>query len=120
MAGATIRVQGLAELNRAFRQVDVEAAKGFRNDLLAAAAPVAASARDKIGRFQGASLGTIKPVALVRSVAVVQNARKVTGLRGDYGQEQMEDLISALAENEEKVVSVLELALDRVAGQAGF
>jgi hypothetical protein len=114
-------IQGLRELDAAFRKMDKVASKNFRDELKKAAEPVASSARDKISRFQGASLGTIKPRATATAVFVTQNARKVTGLRGDYGALQMRvGLEPALAENETNIVNELERALDRLGESAGF
>ena len=120
MSGA-VRVHGLMELNRAFKKIDSEIGTVLRADLLHAAQPVAESAKGKIGRYQGASLGTIVPKVLSRSVFVYQNARKVTGLRGDYGALQMrKGLEPALEENTERIVASVNLAIDRLAAHAGF
>jgi hypothetical protein len=121
MAGATVRVRGLAELNRALNTLNKEAKRAVLNELKTAAVPVAVDARSKISRYQGASLGTIRPRATGRSVFVTQSARKVTGKRGDFGALQMtRGLMPALDENTDKIVSGLEHAIDRLAASQGF
>lgn len=117
----TVRVEGLLELQRAFTKIGHEVAPEIRKGLLEAAQPVADSAREKISRFSGASLGTIQPKVLARGVYVYQNARKVTGLRGDYGALQMRvGLVPALDENTDAIVEKCELVLDRLGYEAGF
>lgn len=115
-----VRVRGLRETVSAFRQFDRALGKSLRDELKKAAEPVAASARQKVTRWQGAST-KIAPRASGASVFVRQNARKVTGRRGDFGALQMRRaFIPALEENQEKVLSGVEEALDRFADQAGF
>ena len=120
-----IVVKGYAELDRALRkvskEVDPQASARMRGAFKAAAEPVAASAREKISRFEGASLQTIHPVATARGTFVVQDARKVSGLRGDFGNLQLRTgLEPALEENKELVLRGIEHALDVIAGEAGF
>lgn len=120
-----IVVKGYAELDRAFRkvskEVDPQASSRMRGAFKLAAEPVAATAREKISRFEGASLTTVHPVATARAVLVVQDARKVSGLRGDFGNLQMRTgLEPALEENKELVMRGIEQALDRIALEAGF
>lgn len=120
-----IVVEGYAQLDRAFRkvskEVDPQASKRMRGEFKRAAEPVAATAREKISRYQGASLQTIHPVAYARGVYVVQDARKVSGLRGDFGLLQMRTgLEPALEQNKALVLREIEGALDRIAGEAGF
>lgn len=115
-----VRVRGLRETVSAFRKYDRALGTELRNELKKAAEPVAASARSKVTRWQGAST-KIAPRASGASVFVRQNARKVTGRRGDFGALQMRRaFIPALQENEEKVLSEVEDALDRFASSAGF
>lgn len=120
-----IVVKGYAELDRAFRkvskQVDPQASARMRGEFKRAAEPVASSAASKISRYEGASLSTIHPVATARGVFVVQDARKVSGLRGDFGALQMRTgLEPALEENKELVLRGIEHALDVIGLEAGF
>jgi hypothetical protein len=115
-----VRAHGLRELNRSIRKLDGQLGKDLQAELRKAAEPVAASARSKLTRYQGVSLD-VRPVALVGSVRVRQQQRKVTGLRGDFGVLQMRNaFIPALDENEGRVVSDLEAALDRFINNSGL
>ena len=121
MAAAGIRVEGTAEVVRAFRGVDKKLAADFGNDLKKAAEPVAESARSKISRYQGASLRTIRTRRRGANVYVEQSARKVTGLRGDYGSLQMtRGLEPALDEKTDEVFESVRDVLDKYAEGEGF
>jgi hypothetical protein len=118
---ATLRVEGIREVQAAFRSVSRDLATQFGEDLKRAAEPVASSARDKISRYRGASLGTIRPRRRGPVVYVEQAKRKVTGRRGDFGGLQMRHgLIPALEENEGQIFATVSDALDRYASSAGF
>lgn len=122
MAGsaATVRVTGLSETLRALNLVN-KAAKGVvRTELGRAVEPVAQLARERIGRYQGASVGTIGPRVTTSSVFVTQRAKKRTGLRGDFGVIQMGHLFDAWGEHDTQVVGDVEDALDRLTRTAGF
>jgi hypothetical protein len=117
----TIRVKGLRELTRAFRNLEDDTWPELRKQLKESAQPVAESARTKISQYRGASLGTIRPRVTTSSVFVTQTKRKVTGKRGDYGGLQMRTgLIPALDENTDRVVRDLEHMLDRLGRREGF
>jgi hypothetical protein len=109
-----VRVRGVREVVRAFRQLDRDAGKAVQARLAKAADPVAQSARDKLTRYRGASLGTIRPRATATGrVFVTQRARKRTGKRGDFGALQMtHGLMPALEEHRPDVIRELEHALD--------
>lgn len=119
MAG-TVTVKGLREVDRAFRQTDKEASKALRAGMLEAARPIAASARDLISRYPGASVGTIRPRAAARGAFVTQGARKVSGLRGDFGALQMRRLNEALDENHAEVLEKAGEIIDLLAERNGF
>lgn len=115
------QVTGLRAVTRALRQVDKALGKQLRDDLKKAAEPVAESARSKLARYRGASLGTVRPGATGAAVFVQQYARKVTGRRGDFGALQMRNaFIPALAEREPSVVRQIEDAIDSYVNSAGF
>lgn len=115
-----IRVMGVAEVQRAFRSVDSKLARDFGNDLKKTAEPVVAAAKAK-ERWQGASISTIRARRSGVNVYVEQSARKVTGLRGDYGALQMRQaLVPALDENTGKVFSEVNRVLDEYANSSGF
>jgi hypothetical protein len=113
----TIHVRGLREVQRAFAKCEGDLKKEMLRAGKLAAEPVAVTARDKISRYQGASLRTIRPRASARGAFVTQNARKVTGLRGDFGVLQMRLMMDALEEQHEKVVEIYELAVDHLTSE---
>jgi hypothetical protein len=121
MAEATVRVRGLAETQRALRKVNKEAAKEVRDALKTAAGPVVSTAKLKLGVYPGASVGTIGPKVTMRSVFVTQRARKVTGLRPDFGRLQMTHVLEpALDEHVDDVVDEVEDALENLGRREGF
>jgi hypothetical protein len=117
---ATVRVQGVREVQKAFRGVDRSLAAEFGQDLQKAAEPVAQAARAK-EKWQGASINTIRTRRRGVNIYVEQSARKVTGLRGDYGALQMRQALEpALDENSGKVFSEVASVLDKYANREGF
>jgi hypothetical protein len=121
LAATSVRVKGLRELTAAFRKMETETWPELRRELQTVAKPVAESAKAKISVYRGASLGTIRPVALTRSVFVRQTKRKVTGQRPDYGSLQMRHgLLPALEENTDQIISGFEDMIDRLASRNGF
>jgi hypothetical protein len=121
VATGPVRVHGYKETARALDKVNRQAKKRVFVALATAAEPVAATARDLISRYEGASLNTIRPRASVRGVFVTQGARKVTGKRPDFGALEMtHGLIPALHEHEDDIVVRVELALDSLAISEGF
>jgi hypothetical protein len=116
----TVRVKGLREVQRAFRQVDKSLGQDFKDELKKAGEPVARSAAAKLTRWRGASTN-VKVHVLGKGVYVRQQKRKVTGLRGDFGALQMRSaFIPALMENEDRIEREVEEALDRFINRAGF
>jgi hypothetical protein len=121
MAAETVRVRGLRETVRALDKINRDAKRVVLAELAMAAEPIAQQARANISRYQGASLNTIRPRAGVGGAYVTQSARKVTGLRGDFGALQMtRGLMPALEDHADEIVPRLERALDRLASSQGF
>jgi hypothetical protein len=117
---ATVRVEGVARVQKAFRGIDKSLATEFGKDLQKAADPVVQATKAK-EKWQGASIGTIRSRRRGINVYVEQSARKVTGLRGDYGALQYRQaLVPALTENEDEVFSEVERVLDGYANREGF
>jgi hypothetical protein len=82
--------------------------------------PVARSAASKLARWRGASTA-VRVHPLQKGVFVRQQAKKVTGLRGDFGALQMRDAFEpALDENQHRIVQDLDDAIDRFINHAGF
>lgn len=119
MAGA-VKVRGLAEVDKAFREMEKDASKELRKSLVEVARPVAETAQRSLSRYQGASTRTIVPRAAARGAFVTQRAKKKTGLRGDFGSLQMRLLAAALDENEKHVMEGAERAMDALSRRHGF
>lgn len=108
-------LRGMREFKRAINRASRETRATVNDGLKEAARPVTESAKAKEARWGGASIGTIGPRVTTSSVFVTQRAKKVTGLRGDFGALQMRDaFIPALDENEREVERGVERALDRL------
>lgn len=109
MASGTVHVRGLAELQRDLGKVSKQAEKSVRDGLKHAAVPVLEAAKQNEGRWRGSKPGSIGIRATRRSVFVTQRARKVSGLRRDFGALQMrEAFIPALEENAAEVSQLVE------------
>lgn len=120
-SGATIRVSGLKEAQRAFKQCEGNLKKQMLLAGKAAAEPVAVSARSKLDRYNGISLNTIVPRSTMQGAFVTQKAKKVTGLRGDFGALQMTvGLMPALEENTAEIIEIYDHALGALTAEAGF
>jgi hypothetical protein len=117
---ATVRVEGVAKVQKAFRGIEKSLATEFGKDLQKAAEPVVQAAKSK-ERWQGASIATIRSRRRGINVYVEQSAHKVTGKRADYGELQMRQaLVPALDENESKVFDEVDRVLDEYANKEGF
>ena len=113
MAGPVIRVKGYRECARALNVVNRDAKKVLFAGLRSAAEPIAVDTRGRLSKYQGISLGTIKPAARIKGVAIVQRAKKVTGLRPDFGALQMrKGLIPAVQEAEPDIYDRVEAAFE--------
>lgn len=116
-----VRVDGLRELDRALAKINRDAQKRVREALMEEARPVSDTAKQKLSRYQGAQIGKISPRARVGVITVEDRARKVSGLRPDFGSLIMaRGLEPALDEHEGDVVRGVERALDRLGQSAGF
>jgi hypothetical protein len=119
-APATVRVRGLAQVNRAFKKLEGEVAGELKDKLKDLAEPVAADARASISRYVGAQTNTIKPRALTKSVFVTQGARKRSGMRPDFGALQMRILLGSLYDNEDEIYEGVDDLLNYLARKEGF
>lgn len=121
MAEQTVRVRGYREYVSSLNKVNKGAAKVVRAALREVAKPVAATAKSNLNQYPGISLGTIGPKVTTRGVAVTQRARKVTGLRPDFGSLQMtKGLIPALDEHADEVEAGADHALGILINSSGF
>lgn len=113
VGGATVRVEGLREVQRAFRKMSGELNPALRTALREAAWPVARTVREYEGKWTGASVKTIGPKTTLMGASVTQRARKVTGRRPDFGALQMRQaFIPALEDHAEDIQHAAEHVLD--------
>jgi hypothetical protein len=120
MAGA-VRVEGLRELQRSFNKIDRALVKELGTELKKVAEPVASTARQRVTRFTGASVSTIRTTRSGLTVYVTQGARKVTGRRGDFGSLQYREVLTpALLEHQDEIKQGVDRFLGKIAGEAGF
>jgi hypothetical protein len=112
--GFRIHVSGFREAQRALNRVDKGTAKAIRDGFKRAAEPVAADARSRISRYQGASLGTIRPRVASSGVFIRQGRGKRTGKRPDFGALQMRDLLAAASAGAPKFRADVEHELDNL------
>jgi len=121
VAEQTVRVRGLRELNRAFKQVDADLRKELRRELREAGALVADEARSLFEPVDPASAAGYKVRVRQRGVAVEQSRRRTTGLHPEFGLLQMDRaLLPALDDKQDEVVAKVEDILDHVGDAAGF
>lgn len=114
MAASGVRITGLREVQRGFRKLAAGTAAELRAALAQEAEPVAADARQRLSAYSGASVGTIGPRVVFAGVFVTQRARKVTGLRPDFGALQMRKaMIPALEDHADGIVAGADRALGR-------
>lgn len=119
--GPAVRIRGLRETQRAFKRMSGAVGPTLREGLRGAAEPVAREARMRVGQYAGAKTSTIGPRVTLSSVKVTQRARKVTGLRPDFGALQMtRAFIPALEHNTETVQRAASEALESVEQLGGF
>lgn len=118
VAAGTVRVTGLRELDRAFRNLSKDVSKKIRAELLKAAEPVRADAESKafadISHI-GPVWGRIKSGATARMVYIAPATRRTRGgsPRPNLGTLLLEKaMLPALDEKTSAVVAGLELALD--------
>jgi len=115
-----VRVKGLRQVQGALRKVDKGTLKTLRDGLKEAAEPVRQTTIGKLGRFQGVSTN-VRTHVLGKGVFVRQNARKVTGLRGDFGGLQYRKaFVPALEEHEDDIPERVEDAFDQLIRSSGW
>jgi hypothetical protein len=121
MAAQTIKVEGLAELQRDFRKIAKDLAKEVREELRKAAEPVRQEAQALFSPVSADSAAAYKVRVRQRGVAVEQSKRRVTGLRPDYGRLQMgRAMIPALERKADGVRDSLGDMLEKLADKNGF
>ena len=119
---SSVKVRGLAELNRAFKHVDQDLKHQLERKLTDAAQLVAVSARSRFSAIDARSAGGFRPrVKGFGRVVVEQRYRRTTGLRPDFGSLQMRRaLLPALYSEQDQVMHELEDMLDTIGRKEGF
>lgn len=118
---ATVRVQGLRELQAAFRKMDKELSKELRDNLREAGKIVQQEASSLFSGVDARSAAGYKVRVRARGVAVEQSLGRTTGQHGQYGALQMRKaLVPALDNKESAVVDRLEDMLDTLGNRGGF
>jgi hypothetical protein len=117
----SVKVKGLRELQRAFREMSKESAKELREGLREAAEPVRQEASRLFAPVNIGSAMGYRVRVRQRGVAVEQSRKRVTGQHPEYGALQMRTaLIPALAHREDEVLRGVEKVLDELADDNGF
>ncbi len=118
----SVQVKGLESLLRATDAAGGSIKKNTRKRLRQAAEPVRAQAqRDLSGKFGADSIRVGVSVRRTGVVSVEQRRRRTTGLRPDFGRQQMHGgksrrgFIPALEDNEANTVRLLQEAVDETA-----
>jgi hypothetical protein len=121
VATGTVRVHGLRELNKAFRNVEKDLRKELREELRGVGRIVANEAAGLFAPIDPGSASGFKVRVRQRGVAVEQSKRRTTGAHPEYGGLQMRKaLLPALERKEPEVVRGLEGMLDRLGRGNGF
>lgn len=121
-AAGQVKVKGLRQLNRAFKEYNNDLKRELERELRAAGDIVAQDARS---RFMGidarSAMGYKSRVKGFGRVVVEQSRRRTTGLRPDYGSLQMRRaLLPSVADNETKVLAAVDGMLGRLGRENGF
>jgi len=115
------RFVGWVATEVAFKKLEQEARRTTNAALRKAADPVVSSAKQKLSAYPGASIGTVGAKASNTGVFVVQRARKVTGLRPQFGTTQLEKVLRpAVDEHADEVLREVDGAFERLGREAGF
>ena len=121
MAGATVRVRGLPQLQRAFRSISKDLSREVRSGLKEAAQPVLQEAQALLSPVSADSAAGYRIVVRARGVALEQSRKRTTGLRPDWGRFQFgRAMAPAVESKEQEVVNGLEKVLDDLARRNGF
>lgn len=121
MAGSTVHVRGLRELQRDCAKLSKALAKEVRDELRIVAEPVRVEAVSLLSPLSADSAAGYKVRVRARGVAVEQSRRRTTGRRPDWGARQMRDvLIPALDSKQSEVITGLDRMLGRLAGENGW
>lgn len=115
-----MKVTGLRELQRDFRKMDKEAAKGLRADLKESGEIVRLDARTDFQHVSPRAAAGFRTVVRQRGVSVEQRKGRTTGKRPDFGRHQLRYLQASLESKSEEVMKRFERTIDRLATRNGF
>ncbi len=119
---ATIRVEGLGELQRALRFAEGDLRKELRRELTKLGGIVRDDERaylEEIKASRKSRMG-IRTRVFSTSVLIEERYSTVTGLRGDWGARIMSSLATARSKRRTEVMQGLEDMLDTIGRRAGF
>jgi hypothetical protein len=119
MASA-VRIIGMDDLDKAFKQMRKEVLKELRPTLRKAGEFVRAEWQGQFSRYDARSAAGYKVRVRQRGVAVEQSLPRVTGLRGDYGALQMRVGSAALKSQEKAVTEQIDQMIDTASSGAGL
>src|SRR3990167_7491709 len=124
MATTTVRVRGLAQLQRDPRRAPPPPYTDPRGELRGNATLVRGEARRRLAQLTPTpprSVSGIGPRVRTNAAVAEQARRKTTGKRADWGSRQMQHALSpALDAKEAEVVVRLERMLDNLGRDLGF
>ena len=117
-----IRIEGLAQLERAFRACSDDLRRDLQKELNEAGKIVAEDARSRLARYSArSSMGIRSRIKRRTEVVVEQRRRRTTGQRGDWWALQMtRALLPARAAKRKDVVERLDRMLDNIADGNGL
>lgn len=122
MPVGSVRLHGLAELQRALKKLGSDEAKRIDVELREIGSLIAEDARQRFSAIDvGSASGFRARTKGFGRVVVEQQKRKRTGRRPDYGALQMtRALIPARSENVDRIVERIDHMLARLGGEGGF
>ena len=122
MARPGVKIIGVAQMHRAFKDYDQDVKKNFERELKDAGDIVATGAQGRFSAIDARSAAGFRSrVKGFGRVMVEQRRRKTTGLRGDYGALQMQRaLIPARSEAYPRIIQSVEHMLDVAGSKQGF
>lgn len=130
-SGATVRVEGLRELSRAFKRISKDLSDDLVKELKAAGDDVKEDAESfalgrirnmpQSPRWSGMRIGVARAQGLVYMVPLARSRRRPGGGRSNLGDLLMDRAMDpALEKNAAGVVRKVDDLLDRLAGVNGF
>lgn len=113
------KIQGLREVNAAFRRIERRAQKELQDEMLRRAGPVAETSASKIGVYQGAKTSTIR-AARGRGGAVVRQGAASKHTHPNFGSIQIGLMLEAISEHQGDIYRGIEYMLSSEINKAGF